>query len=204
MDNKHYTMDQAQAKELSWTLSTIPKFPGHLLQAVVGPSVAFTEQPPPDPAKDPGSNEMLLGGASLHFQPLAWQHVVRPSGRDACLLDHPLEHRQQQGDEPQKHQLCIAQSQRAKVPAVNIFILSGIPEKMEGRPRFCSRAIGCKSFLLFFFDRGSSFFPSNQTSFFFKMHFCNRGATNHNQTELANHPSSRVSRIHGRGKNTSF
>ena len=136
MDNKHYTMDQAQAKELSWTLSTIPKFPGHLLQAVVGPSVAFTEQPPPDPAKDPGSNEMLLGGASLHFQPLAWQHVVRPSGGDACPLDHPLEHRQQQGDEPQKHQLCIAPSQKANVSAVNIFILSGTPEKMKGRPGF--------------------------------------------------------------------
>ena len=147
-------MDQDEAKELSWTISIIPKFriahSGHLLLAVVSLSAAFTEQPPPDPAKDPGSSEMLRGSASLHIQPLAWQHVVRPSGGDACPLDHPLEHRQQQGDEPQKHQLCIAQSQRAKVPAVNIFILSGIPEKMEGRPRFCSRAIGCKSFLLFF------------------------------------------------------
>jgi hypothetical protein len=200
-------MDQ-ETKELLWTISIIPKIPiahsGHLLLAVVSPSATFTEQPPPDPAKDPGSSEMLLGGASLHIQPLAWQHVVRPSGRDACPLDHPLEHRQQQGDEPQKHQLCITQSQRAKVSAMNIFILSVIPEKRKGRPRFCTKAIGWvvadsqnwRRFLLFF--------RQIKQVLFFKMHFCNTGATHHNQTELANHPSSRVSRIHERGKNTTF
>ena len=204
MDNKHYTMDQAQAKELSWTLSTIPKFPGHLLQAVVGPSVAFTEQPPPDPAKDPGSNEMLLGGASLHFQPLAWQHVVRPSGRDACPLDHPLEHRQQQGDEPQKHQLCIAPSQKANVSAVNIFILSGTPEKMKGRPGFLQQGHWLGRLTFAELEKVPPFSRQIKQVFFSGCIFCNRGATHHNETELANHPSSRVSRIHGRGKNTSF
>ena len=171
MDNKHYTMDQAQAKELSWTLSTIPKFPGHLLQAVVGPSVAFTEQPPPDPAKDPGSNEMLLGGASLHFQPLAWQHVVRPSGRDACPLDHPLEHRQQQGDEPQKHQLCIAPSQKANVSAVNIFILSGTPEKMKGRPGFLQQGHWLGRLTFAELEKVPPFSRQIKQVFFFRMHF---------------------------------
>jgi len=82
----------------------------HLIMAVLRPN-ACTQQPPTDPAKgSPDSNEMLLGGMSptgVLIWLLAWQHVECPSFRDACLLDAPLEHRQQQGDEPQKHQLCI-------------------------------------------------------------------------------------------------
>jgi hypothetical protein len=39
--------------------------------------------------------------------------VERPGGADAGLLDHPLEHREQQGDEAQKHELCIAAKERS-------------------------------------------------------------------------------------------
>jgi hypothetical protein len=70
--------------------------------------------------------------------------VECPVFRDACPLDHPLEHRQQQGDEPQKHQLCITQRQRQKVQVcavpVNIFILSRIIDERKGRRRFLHHA----------------------------------------------------------------
>jgi hypothetical protein len=118
----------------------------HLVPALLSPCSTFTQQPPTDPAKGPDSNEMLCGGSltGLLIWLLAWQHVECPVFRDACPLDHPLEHRQQQGDEPQKHQLCITQRQRqrVKVCAVNIFILSGIIEERKGRWRFRTRLIG--------------------------------------------------------------
>jgi hypothetical protein len=79
----------------------------NLFVAVLNSNIAITEQPPPDPHEDPGSREMLLCCASLLFWSLAWQHVVCPTGRNARPLNTPLEHRQQQGDEPEKHQFCV-------------------------------------------------------------------------------------------------
>lgn len=72
---------------------------------MLGSRGSITEQTPPDSANDVGRNRMLLGGLHL-LLPLAWQHVDCPARTNAGVLDHPLEHRQQQGDEPKKHQLC--------------------------------------------------------------------------------------------------
>jgi len=51
---------------------------------------------------------MRLRGAqlSLLLGVTAWEHVDAPLLWNARPLHHSLEHRQQQGDEPQKHQLC--------------------------------------------------------------------------------------------------
>ena len=51
---------------------------------------------------------MRLRGAQLGLLlgVTAWEHVDAPLLWNARPLHHSLEHRQQQGDEPQKHQLC--------------------------------------------------------------------------------------------------
>jgi len=51
---------------------------------------------------------MSLRGAQLFLflSVMAWEHVDGPLWRNAGPLDHPLGHRQEQGDEPQKHQFC--------------------------------------------------------------------------------------------------
>jgi hypothetical protein len=160
MDNKHYSKSPTARSD-------------HLLQAEFSPSATFTEQPPADLPNDPGSNEMFLGGVnltSLHIPPLAWQHVVRPAGRDACPLDHPLEHRQQQGDEPQKHQLCITQGQRAKVSCGKHRILSHPESQSKGSRRFCKRATG---WVIAHMEQVLPFSGSTK-QVFFKMRFCNR------------------------------
>lgn len=76
----------------------------HLLLAKLCPRPTFTEQSPPNSANDLSSSNVLLCGA--HRFPLAWQHVDCPARRNAGHLDQALEHRQQQRDEPKKHQLC--------------------------------------------------------------------------------------------------
>jgi len=83
----------------------------HLLLAEpgLGSSPALAEHPcPADPGEDLGGGKTRGDPCRLVIpRPLARQHVVRPAGRDAHPLDRPLERRHQQGDEPQKHQLCI-------------------------------------------------------------------------------------------------
>lgn len=87
-------------------------WPNHLRPADVGFRRAPAEQPPPDSAYDLGCNKMLLRRRRLTgpnlILPLAWQHVLCPARTNADVLDLPLAHRQQQGDKPEKHQLCIA------------------------------------------------------------------------------------------------
>lgn len=105
---------------------------------------------------------MRLRGAQLGLFPcaMAWEHVDGPHWRNADPLDHPLGHSQQQGDEPQKHQLCTAQGQGAKVPAVNTLSYPESQRKEKEDEDFAARLVGSshtwKKFLLF---------PLNQTSF---------------------------------------
>jgi hypothetical protein len=72
----------------------------HLVLAMLGPRSTLGKQPPAAEGENLSSNSMRL-----HL--LAGQHVVGPAGRNTRLLDHPLRNRQQQGDEPQEHELCI-------------------------------------------------------------------------------------------------
>lgn len=72
----------------------------------------LVKQPPAAEAENPGSNGLRLrrvrtGEVLCLF---TRQQVVGPAGRNARPLDHPLGHRQQQGDEAQKHQLCMTPS----------------------------------------------------------------------------------------------
>lgn len=87
----------------------------HLLLAQPGlgrRTLALAEHAcPTDPTEDVGGDKTRRhgGGRSRSLvvpRSLARQHVVCPAGRNACPLDRPLQHREQQGDEPQKHQLC--------------------------------------------------------------------------------------------------
>lgn len=59
--------------------------------------------------------EMCFGGSTMcviGLLLLAGEHVKGPSFRNADPLDRPLKHREQQRNEPQKHQLC---AQTAKI-----------------------------------------------------------------------------------------
>lgn len=92
----------------------------------LGPSSrAAAEHPrPADPAEDIGGGKTRSRGGDprrlANPWPLARQHVLRPAGRDARPLDRLLERRHQQGDEPQKHQLCITPTEDEEL---NIFSL---------------------------------------------------------------------------------
>jgi len=75
----------------------------HLIEAVVTGGASSRQEPP----RAAGEHEVRgdLGGVGGGER--AGQEVVHDALPDAYLLRGALEHGEQQGDEPQQHQLCV-------------------------------------------------------------------------------------------------
>jgi hypothetical protein len=81
----------------------------HLLDAVVTGSASSGQEPPraAQHAGEDGGGAVVRGGLGVGAQrPRAGQHVVHGALPDAYPLRGALEHVEQQGYEPQQHQLC--------------------------------------------------------------------------------------------------
>jgi len=75
----------------------------HLVEAVVTGGASSRQEPP----RAAGEHEVRGGLGGVGGGERAGQEVVHHALPDAYLLRGALEHVEQQGDEPQQHQLCV-------------------------------------------------------------------------------------------------